>query len=266
VDEILKPQGSVKSVVRAGIIKKGGAEATLGKRYSKSKKTVKARKEMKDVWAEDAESGEKAPVSKMESLVPQAMSYRPDPADQLRILQAIEKREQEKLDRMEKYKQDAEVIKKGLGTPDMASPYLLPFAAAECVEESEAGESFDEKPTKFNVIISRKEKEERKAAEKRRQEKKVDKQFEQIEAIAKRVRKEANLPVGRKPVRKALTRIDADQVILPEQVPGSLRDVSIAGNLVSDLYRSIKKRVAIGERKKRTNTLALKAYTLHCHK
>lgn len=272
VDEILKPKSLVKSVPQPAV-KKSSAEATLVKRYAKSVNVQKPKKGLSDPW-DDGKSGEKMPMAKIESVVPQAMSYRPDPSDQMRILQAIEKREQEKMNRMEKYKEEAEVIKKALTTPDMASPYLLPFSN----NEHEVKESFEtninnggsqelkKSKTKKERAQALKETEERMSAAKRKEEKKLEKQFDQIEAIAKQVKKEINASKKKQTNKKALTMIDADQVILPEQVPSSLRDISTAGNLVSDVYKSLKKRVAIGERKKRTNTLPLRTYTLHCHK
>ena len=277
VDEILKSKSTVKSVSQV-LKKKGNAESTLAKRFAKSKQPVKAKKEVRDMWENNNGGASKEAVVRIDPVAPQAMSYRPDLKDQMRILQAIEQREQERIQKMERYKEDAEVIKKAISTPDMQSQYLIISNQQIPSEEEVETESLQSdvaapvgmviKKTKQERAREQKEKDERVAVEKRKEEKKLDKQFDQIEAIAKKVKKEINKPKAKNGSKKALlTRIDVDQVILPEQVPASLREVSTAGNLVSDVFKSLKKRVAIGERnKKRTNTLPLRAYTLHCHK
>jgi hypothetical protein len=280
VDEILSSKNKI-TVPTSHYRKKSAkenAETKLSKRYSKSKKPLKPVKTVGDIWGMDPKRAtKKKSILELDTLAPTAMSYRPDPVNQLRILQAVEMKEQIKLEKTEKFKQDVEKIRNAVALDDFESFQTEePLTESkedndnislisECETESLPAPVLTKPKTRKQRASEEKQKEILQKSMDKRQEKDFDKQFDQLSAIAKQVRRELNMPSKKAIIRKP-TEISTDDVILPEQVSSSLREMTTSGNLLGDVFKGLKKRMAIEGIKRKGNTLHTKLFTRNCFK
>ena len=177
--------------------KMGSSEATI----INIEREVVIKKELRDVLDITDGGAYKEVVMHIDPVVPQVMSYRPDRKEQTHILQTIEQQKDERIQKMETSK-DVEVIEKAITTLDtLNSEEEVETELLRLIVNAPVGKV--KKKTKQKRAKELKKRDERDDVEKRKEETKLEKQFGQIEAIAKRVRKEVNKPKGQHGRKKA---------------------------------------------------------------
>ena len=279
VDEILASKSRVSTPSSYFKKKSQGenSESKLLKRYAKSKRPLKPARTINDIWGTNCRKriGKKI-VAELESLTPQAMSYRPEPVNQLKILQSVELKEQAKLEKAEKFRREAEKIRNALvfgripsdgkEVPDETKEGVEGNSLiSECGNESCLAASFVRPKTRKERSMEEKVEAKKQNQIDKKREKDFDKQFEQLPAIAKQVRRELNRTLTKTKLKRP-TLISTEDIILPEQVPNTLREISTSGNLLNDVFKSLKKRAAIEGIKRKSHIPHKKIFTRHCYK
>jgi hypothetical protein len=199
-------------------------------------------------------------------LLPQAMSYRPEETAQLALLGTMERREERELADLQRVQQVAQMVKTNVMS---VGRNAAPFSSEDLQEvqsfDDDApptfGGNYEPASTKAPRKKTGKERA-RQAAhrslqrEQQRQklERQQAKQFARLPELAKQVQRAvaSEQAAGNKgQAVKRRAKLAVSDVILPEERPASLTQVSTSGHVLADMFGSICRRLGLDGQRRR---------------